>query len=233
MTSSVDGRQLVDRWTKPAAGISSEVLRGHYDQVYRRLDTSGWIVGRKTMGYYAKERRSEALGPDLADKHRYENHFAERKDRQLAIGVDLKGKLHYDKDEADGDHIVVILGRGVSQTYLEELRVVGVSYAFAGEGDDGLADALNAIGEGFAIDRLCLQGGGTINGVFLKAGLIDEISLLVYPGIDGLSGIPSIFDYHGNTDERPAAGLSLRHISTETLDGGTVWLRYLVEREPV
>jgi 5-amino-6-(5-phosphoribosylamino)uracil reductase len=233
MTSSVDGRQLVDRWTKPATGISSEVLRGHYDQVYKRLDTSGWIVGRKTMGYYAKESQPQDAGPDLSHQHHHEHHFADRQGRPLAIGVDLKGKLHYDSDEAEGDHIVTILGHQVSPAYLEKLASVGVSYVLAGEGDGGLADALDAVGEGFGIDRLCLQGGGTINGVFLKAGLIDEISLLVYPGIDGLSGIPSIFDYHGTADERPAAGLSLRHIFTETLDGGTVWLRYLVEREPV
>ena len=73
-------------------------------------------------------------------------------------------------------------------------------------------------------------GGGKINGSFLKAGLIDEISVLIYPGIDGLAGVPSIFEYVGKPDEKPAEGQSLRHLATETLDGGTVWLRYAVEK---
>lgn len=69
-------------------------------------------------------------------------------------------------------------------------------------------------------------GGG------LRDTHIEEISLLVYPGIDGLAGVPSIFEFVGDADERPAAGQSLRHIATETLDGGMVWLRYGVEKEP-
>jgi riboflavin biosynthesis pyrimidine reductase len=76
-----------------------------------------------------------------------------------------------------------------------------------------------------------LEGGGTINGAFLKAGLVDETSLLVYPGIDGLAGVPSIFKY-GGVGERPAAGRSLRYLAAETLDGGMVWLHYRVEDAP-
>ncbi|GHO80585.1 hypothetical protein KSD_83560 [Ktedonobacter sp. SOSP1-85] len=62
--------------------------------------------------------------------------------------------------------------------------------------------------------------------------MIDEISLLVYPGIDGLAGVPSIFEYLGKADERPAEGQSLRLIGTESLEGGMVWLHYAVEKRP-
>jgi riboflavin biosynthesis pyrimidine reductase len=82
------------------------------------------------------------------------------------------------------------------------------------------------------IGTLLLEGGGTINGAFLKAGLIDEISVLMYPGIDGLAGVPSIFEYSGEDGEQPAAGRSLRHLATETLGGGMVWLHYRVEESP-
>lgn len=79
--------------------------------------------------------------------------------------------------------------------------------------------ALQILGKTFGLKTLLLEGGGRINGAFLKAGLIDEISLLVYPGIDGLAGVPTIFEYTGSVDEQPAAGQSLRHLSTETLKG--------------
>jgi riboflavin biosynthesis pyrimidine reductase len=228
MTSSVDGRQLVDRWSKPATGISPSVLRGHYDEIYKRLDTKGWIVGRKTMRYYAEERPHVVAEQRIAR----ENALADRRGRSLAVGIDLHGKLHYETDEIEGDHVVAVLGHGVTDSYLAELRSVGVSYVFADDAENGIADALDAVGGGFQVDSLCLQGGGTINGGFLKAGLIDEVSILVYPGIDGLSGMPSIYDYQGEEDDRPAAGKSLRHVSTETLEGGAVWLRYFVEAEP-
>jgi riboflavin biosynthesis pyrimidine reductase len=43
------------------------------------------------------------------------------------------------------------------------------------------------IGEVVRVDRirrLLLEGGGHINGAFLQAGLVDEISLLLVPGVD-------------------------------------------------
>jgi 5-amino-6-(5-phosphoribosylamino)uracil reductase len=89
---------------------------------------------------------------------------------------------------------------------------------------------MDILGVEFGIKTLLLEGGGLTNGAFLKAGLIDEISLLLYPGIDGLAGVPSIFEYAGTPDEKPALGRSLRHIGTEDLSGGTVWLRFRVER---
>ena len=95
-----------------------------------------------------------------------------------------------------------------------------------------LHQAMDTLGEAFGIGTLLLEGGGAINGAFLKAGLIDEISVLVYPGVDGLAGVPSIFEYGGGAEEKPAAGRSLRHLATETLDGGMVWLHYGIEGSP-
>jgi 5-amino-6-(5-phosphoribosylamino)uracil reductase len=77
---------------------------------------------------------------------------------------------------------------------------------------------------------LLLEGGGAINGAFLKHKLIDEFSTLIRPAVDGVAGIQSIVDYHGPADDRPGAGQSLRLTHCETLEGGTVWLRHTVER---
>lgn len=120
----------------------------------------------------------------------------------------------------------------MADAYLRELREDGVSYLFAGPDGRNLQLALGTLGRDFGLETLLLEGGGRINGAFLKAGLIDEISVLVYPGIDGLAGVSSIFEHQGPVDDHPAAGRSLRHLSTETLDGGTVWLRYKVEAAP-
>ena len=72
---------------------------------------------------------------------------------------------------------------------------------------------------------LSLQGGGIIDGAFLQFGLIDELSLVVYPGIDGWALSPSVFEYMG-ADTMPARGQSLELLSAETLNDGVVWLRY-------
>jgi 5-amino-6-(5-phosphoribosylamino)uracil reductase len=124
-------------------------------------------------------------------------HFADRKGRDLAVAVDPHGRLHYGRDDAGGDHIVAILGEKVSDEYLAELRDDGVSYLFAGKDGHDLYRAMETLAESFGVETLLLEGGGTINSAFLKAGLIDEISVLIYPGIDGLAGVPSIFEYSG------------------------------------
>ena len=135
------------------------------------------------------------------------------------------------QDNIGGDHVIAVLSKEVSDNYLAELREDGVSYLFADPDGSDLRGALETLGKTFGLKTLLLEGGGRINGAFLKGGLIDEISLLVYPGIDGLAGVPSIFEFIGRLDQQPAAGQSLRHIGTETLKGGTVWLRYRVEKE--
>lgn len=226
MVSSIDGRLLVDRWTPPAAGLDAELVNRHYEEVAGRLEADGWIVGRKTMEAYADgaARRVEIVGGGLR-----ETFVADRRGRSVAIAIDPRGKLHYGRDHVGGDHVVAILGEQVADAYLAELREDGVSYLFAGPQGDDLHRAMAVLGETFGITTLLLEGGGITNGAFLKAGLIDEISLLVYPGIDGLAGISSIFEYLGAAGDRPAAGRSLRHVATETLDGGMVWLRYRVE----
>lgn len=228
MVSSVDGRLLADRWTAPAAGLDRRKLLDHYDEIASRFDADGWIVGRKTMEGYAK---GTARPPNASERHPRETHFADRRGRHVAVALDPRGRLHYGQDNAGGDHIIAVLGERVPDDYLGELRHDGVSYLFAGPDGHDLHRALDILAGAFGLKTLLLEGGGIVNGAFLKAGLIDEISLLVYPGIDGLSGVPSIFEYKG-ADDRPAAGQSLRYLTSETLEGGVVWLRYAVEPAP-
>jgi riboflavin biosynthesis pyrimidine reductase len=49
-------------------------------------------------------------------------------------------------------------------------------------GGHDLPRAMDAIGRAFDLTTLPLEGGGRINGAFLKAGLIDEISVSCIQG---------------------------------------------------
>ena len=76
--------------------------------------------------------------------------------------------------------------------------------------------------------RLILEGGGVSNGAFLRAGLVDEISLILCPAIDGAKGAPSIFD---SAEEIPGGSTPVRSMTLEShqlLEGGAIWLRYKV-----
>ena len=88
---------------------------------------------------------------------------------------------------------------------------------------------LEVLGRELGIERLLLEGGGHVNGSFLAAGLVDEISLLIAPAIDGGEGITGVFD----AAEAGLAGkVRLSLTSAETLSHGIVHLRYAVHAAP-
>ncbi|MCJ2052860.1 RibD family protein [Methylobacterium sp. J-070] len=229
MVTSIDGRLHPSRFTVPVAGVDKDRLRRHYDEVSPRLGARGWMCGRVTMQEISKGKGRTVTSPGITSREAF---VGDRGDRDLAVAIDPNGKVHYGQDHLHGDHAVAVLSEGVSDTYLAELLEDGVSYVFAGPDGRDLAKAMDALGETFGVETLLLEGGAGINGAFLKAGLIDEISVLIQPAVDGLAGVQSIFEYRGGPDERPGAGQALRHMSTETLEGGMVWLRYRVEQAP-
>jgi len=229
MGTSIDGRLHPSRFTVPAAGISAKTLSCHYEEVADRLETEGWMVGRKTMAEIAKgSERGVANVPALPR----EPYLGARNGRNLAIAIDPKGRVHYGRDSIGSDHAVAVLGEQVSDAYLAELREDGVSYIFAGPKGDDLSGAMAQLATVFGVKKLLLEGGGIINGAFLRHRLIDEFSTLINPAVDGVAGSPSIVDYQGAEGERPGEGQSLRLIGCETLEGGMVWLRHAVEAAP-
>jgi len=87
------------------------------------------------------------------------------------------------------------------------------------------ARAMTILKQEFNVDRLAIVGGGHIDGGFLDAGLIDEISLLVGAGVDGREGMPAVFD--GRASDHDVVPLKLE--SVEAYGDDAVWLRYLVK----
>jgi riboflavin biosynthesis pyrimidine reductase len=59
----------------------------------------------------------------------------------------------------------------------------------------------------------------------LRAGLVDEISLVITAAVDGSSGAPTVFN-SGDVDLGPAPIERMTLRSHEVLEGGAVWLRY-------
>src|SRR5947209_1226298 len=71
-----------------------------------------------------------------------------------------------------------------------------------------------------------LEGGGTLNGEVLDAGLVNEISQVIVPVVDGGRGVTTIFDIPGDPPRKAAAALRLE--SYRRLPGGVIWFRYRV-----
>ena len=141
--------------------------------------------------------------------------------------LDGHGKIAWGRNDIGGDPIVVVLTETVSDVHLAGLREDSISYIFAGEHALDLGCALDVLNGELGIRRLEVNGGGMTNGAFLRAGLIDEISLAIFPAVDGTRGAPCVFDSTEGTEvAAPLRAMALE--SSEMLDGGAVWLRYRV-----
>jgi 2,5-diamino-6-(ribosylamino)-4(3H)-pyrimidinone 5'-phosphate reductase len=196
--------------------------------VHAGYAADGWICGRVTMEPFAKRVRSEA---DVARQHAggaREDHVAPGEHESFAFAIDPSGRLAWETNDVDGDHVVAILSARVSDEYLASLRARGVSYLLAGARDIDLAVALDKIGARFGVRTLMLEGGGRINGGFLRAGLIDEVSLLVAPVADGRVGTPALFDVDDDGTDFAPRRLALEAVERRADD--VLWLRYRVEQ---
>lgn len=114
--------------------------------------------------------------------------YVASKSDEYTIIVDTYGKLRWQEGEADGHPLLCIVSEQVSEEYLETLRTLGISWIAAGAERIDLPQAMELLHEHFGVERLAIVGGGHICGSFLEAGLIDEVSIMVAPGIDGRKG---------------------------------------------
>lgn len=221
MVCSVDGRIWGSRW-RPKANVVAGLFERLHDQLSSGQPGGGsWLCGRVTAQEFAKGTEyppSDEVFPRQA-------WFARRDARAWGIFLDARGKAVWARQEIGGDPILVILTEAVSDAHLAGLRADGVSYIFAGATEIDLAGALETLNRELGIERLMLEGGGGANGALLRAGLVDEISLVVSPVIDGSSGAPTVFN-SGDVDLGPAPIESMTLASHEVLEGGAVWLRY-------
>ena len=219
MIVSLDGRILPSRWTQSPDGERSE-WSSAYSAIHERLDVQGWIVGRVTM---AEISRAPAHTPTNFAPPQRPSHFATTSAKSYAIALDPAGKLHFARPDVEGDAVVVLLGSEVSDAHLAELAGDGVSYIVSPGPDIDLAAALDALHAGLGVTRLALEGGGGVNAAFFAAGLVEELSLIVAPALDGTSDSRALVE---GVALAGSARLSLA--SCERLDHGLVHLRYTV-----
>ena len=220
MTASVDGRTLSSRW-RPK-GAAGDLL----ERVHDKLSGDAWLVGRVTGQEFAKGKTYPASTKETFPR---EPRLARRDTRVYGVVLDAHGRIAWGRSDIGGDPIVVVLSEKVSDAHLAGLRNESVSYIFAGKSQIDLTVTLDILNRELGVKRLLLEGGGGANGAFLRAGLVDELNLVLCPAVDGAKGSPSVFDSsEAETDQcAPITAMTLE--STQALDGGAILLRYRIE----
>ena len=220
MAMSLDGRVTGDflRESRCASALQA------YYRINRDYAAGAFACGRVTM----EERFTHAFRPDL---FRFReavippmDHVADENASFFAVAFDRHGSLGWkgpriedDDPGYGGAHIIEVLCEGVPQACLAYLQEVGVSYIFAGKDDIDLPLALHKLKSIFGIRKLLLEGGSLLNGSFLRADLVDELSIVQVP-VTGNAQDKSLFD-RGVT-------AFFRLEEMERLEDGAAWLRY-------
>ncbi len=223
MLSSIDGRLHASKWTKSPDG-GPKAWSALYEQYQDTLKADAWLVGRTTM---AEMSKATAHPVGRGDSPSRPVHRAATATGPFAIAVDTSGSLHFDKPAVNGNSVIVALGANVSDYHLRELAADGVSYLVAEGSTIDLAAMLETLSTTFGIRRLALEGGAAINGSFFAAGLVDELQVIVGPGLDARTGADGIIE-HG--EEGLAGRVELTFVGCETMALGCVRLSYAVGR---
>lgn len=218
MMPSLDGRLRTERWDIP------EKAHDEYDRTADTFRAQAWLCGRVTMEEFADGhwRRSSKQRGERIDRNDW---IAPNRGKRYAVALDSKGKLAWKESAVEGDSLIVALTKAVPTGYLSYLRGKGISYLFAdgGRGELNLNTVVTKLREKFGIKRLLVEGGGKTTGEFLRARLIDEISLLITPVADGRLGEPALFDTVSNRG--PKALANVRILSVRQIGAGMLWLK--------
>ena len=201
MVTSLDGK-VTGSFLNSEIGLQSAE---DYYEINRQLKGDAFVCGRVTM----ESSFTGSFKPDLstfanadistedyvAQQHPY---YAVSFDRYGGVG--WKENFIHDADEGyDNCHIIEVLTEDTPTEMLAYYRSIGVSYLFAGEHDIDIYTALCKLYSLFGIKRLMLEGGSIINGAFLKADTVDELSLVVAPTSADADDEPLFFGCDSHT----------------------------------
>ena len=140
------------------------------------------------------------------------------------IVVDTNGTLLWNDDKDYETPHIIITSENVSTEYTAYLDAKNISRIACGNSEIDLNRAVEILADKFSVKRLAIVGGALINGAFLDAGLLDEISILIGLGVDARNGMPAALD--GLPMDREPFKLKLEGV--KTFDSGAVWIRYKV-----
>ena len=202
--------------------VTEQIESGNeYYDALNQLNCPSTLMGRVTMQmHYALPE------PFIAEDKTpigNERHHVAIATKGYLVAIDTMGKLSWPQNQFDGMPLLVITSEDCPKAYHDTLTKQHISWVATGKDRIDLPRAMEILHKEFNVERLSVTGGGNINAAFLKEGLLDEVSMMWCPGIDGRKGMAAAFD--GLDADFPPTKLKLA--SVEKL-GETIWAKYLL-----
>ncbi len=207
-------------------GVSDE---GLYYELVACLKADAMLSGSNTLLTAYASREAPPEGPEAFEP---DSPAAPDDTRERLVVVDsrarLRGLWHVLRREPWWRDPVALVSHGTPRDYLEHLAQRHVAYIEAGEDQVDLAAALEELNARYGVKTVRVDSGGILNGILLRAGLIDEVSVLLMPCLVGGNSPRSMFVA---PDLASAGGVTrLKLLNVERMRGDVLWLRYEVTR---
>jgi 2,5-diamino-6-(ribosylamino)-4(3H)-pyrimidinone 5'-phosphate reductase len=209
---SVDGR--ID-WFTADVGKFYELAAG--------LKEDATLAGSDTM---LKAYREEQFTQE--DEEAFEHQKPNSEDtRPLLVIPDSRGRLrhilHVLRHEPYWRNQIIIVSQSTPASYIEYLEKRHLPFITTGESHADYRSTLEELSASYGVKVIRVNSGGTLNGILLRAGLVDEVSLLVHPFLVGGISPRSLYR---SPDLMTASGvLNLKLLGVDQFGGDLVRLR--------
>jgi len=151
--------------------------------------------------------------------------------RMIMAVVDSRGKVRNwaaIKKQPFWKKPLAMVSESTPKEYLEYLKGEGVDYIAAGKEKVDLKKALSEMAKQYKVKVVRIDSGGTLTTLMLAQGLVDEVSVLIHPGIVGNISPKRMIEDAGLKLVKPMS-LDLTH--AERMEDGTAWLKYIVKNK--
>lgn len=201
-----------------------------YQQMAKAYKGNAIIYGSVTLVKRYGDSKTldlESFSKETVEKKDYIHHGLEK---SWVIAIDPYGDIGW-SDEVLKDNrlknkaVITVVSDSVSDEYLAYLQSLNISYLIGGQVNNfNLKEIVKKLKDKFGIEKIMLQGGGIVNGTFLSADLIDEISLIIAPIVGG-DQTATLF---GNGEYLKAEISPVKYSLTksEPLTDSGIWLNY-------
>jgi 2,5-diamino-6-(ribosylamino)-4(3H)-pyrimidinone 5'-phosphate reductase len=148
--------------------------------------------------------------------------------RPLLVVPDSRGRLRRIlpllRHEPYWRDILILASGSTPQTYLDYLKQRKINYIVSGNDYVNYERALDELNIHYGVKVVRVDSGGTLNGILLRAGLVNEVSVLIHPFMVGGTAPRSMFR---GPDLISAAGvIPLKLVRFEQLSEDLIWLTY-------
>ena len=219
VAASADGK--IDTFERRGAAISSAADKARVDEL--RASADAVMVGGRTLleedprlTVKSSKRRAERVARGLPEN-------------PMKVAIVSRATLNLKGDFvcAGPARRVLFTTKQTTAQQAQGLTALGIEVYIIGEKRVDLVRALEVLKD-LGVERLMVEGGGTLNFALLRLGLVDELMVYVAPLIFGGDSAPTAV---GGDGLSRSAAIPLKLANVQVVDeAGGLLIRYLLPR---